>query len=232
MTAIDLILFDCDGVLVDSEVLAARLGAHLFGEYGVDISTQDLCARYAGMESSEILKQVRKEYKVALPADLFERSQQMLDDLLFNELREIDGAHEVLERIAGPRCICSNSSSGRLDLELTRTGLKPFFAPYIFSAMDLGPGRTKPRPDIYLHGAAEFDADPSRCLVVEDSVHGVHAAVSAGMHVIGFTGGGHSYPAHAGQLRETGAEVVISRLSELPGLVEMYQCGERPTPAP
>jgi beta-phosphoglucomutase-like phosphatase (HAD superfamily) len=103
---------------------------------------------------------------------------------------------------------------------LTKVGLKPYFEGHIYSAKDLGPDRTKPKPDIYIHGAKQFGVDPSRCLVVEDSVHGVHAARAAGMRVIGFTGGGHTYPTHADRLTDAGAETVISRMVELPQMVE------------
>lgn len=223
MSGLDLILFDCDGVLVDSEILAAELGSRLLAECGYDISAQSICIRFAGMEWKSILTQIEQESGLSLAARLFDKSNAMLDDILAAKVQEIDGVRGALEQISGPRCICSNSSSARLDLELTKTGLKSYFKPHIFSAMDLGPGRTKPKPDIYLYGASQFDVDPERCLAIEDSVHGVHAARVAGMSVIGFTGGGHTYKAHAERLKEAGADIVFSSMVELPQLVKSYR---------
>jgi beta-phosphoglucomutase-like phosphatase (HAD superfamily) len=102
---------------------------------------------------------------------------------------------------------------------LTKVGLKEHFAPHIYSAKDLGADRVKPKPDIFLHGAKQFNVSPSRCVVVEDSVHGVHAAREAGMRVIGFTGASHTYPSHADKLTDAGAETVIARMSDLPGVI-------------
>ena len=102
---------------------------------------------------------------------------------------------------------------------LTKVGLKEYFAPHIYSAKDLGANRVKPKPDIFLHGAKQFNVNPSKAIVIEDSVHGVHAARAAGMRVIGFTGASHTYPTHADRLTDAGAETVISRMQDLPGMV-------------
>ena len=93
---------------------------------------------------------------------------------------ESEGVPFALSRIKGPRCICSNSSSARLEMMLTKVGLKPYFAPNIFSAKDLGPDKVKPRPDIFLHALETFKVSPTRAIVIEDSVHGIHGAVAAG----------------------------------------------------
>ena len=134
-------------------------------------------------------------------------------------MKAIEGVPYALSRISGPRCICSNSSAHRLDMMLTKVGLKEFFAPHIYSAKDLGADRVKPKPDIFLHGASQFGVSPSKCLVIEDSVHGVHAARAAGMRVVGFTGASHTYPSHADKLTDAGAETVIARMRDLPGVV-------------
>lgn len=215
MTKPELILFDCDGVLVDSEILAAEVGAATLVEAGVPITTEDLCIHYAGMEWRAIIQALETLHSVTLPEALFAESNARLDAVLAARLVAIEGTHDLLQQLSGPRCICSNSSSDRLMVELTRTGLLDFFGPHIYSAMDLGPGRTKPQPDVYLHGAAQFDADPAHCLVVEDSVHGVTAARRAGMTVIGFTGAGHSYPGHGDRLRNAGASCIAATMPEL-----------------
>jgi HAD superfamily hydrolase (TIGR01509 family) len=222
MSQIDLILFDCDGVLVDSEILAANLGARLLTEVGVPIAPRELCERYAGMEWRAIMDDLETRHQMTLPETLFAESNALLDAMLANELEAIDGVRELLSALQGQRCICSNSSSARLQIELERTALHAFFGSHVYSAMDLGPGRTKPQPDVYLHGAAQFAADPARCLVVEDSVHGVTAARRAGMTVIGFTGAGHSYPEHAARLTDAGATIVVDSMPSLQPVLGDY----------
>ena len=220
MSGFDLVLFDCDGVLVDSEIIAAEVESKLLRDSGFDITPEDMCIRFAGMDWKSILLTIEQEADIPVSAQLIDKSEKLLDAALARRVKMIDGVRYALAKITEQRCICSNSSSHRLDLMLTKVGLKPYFEGHIYSAKDLGPDRTKPRPDIYLHGAAQFGVDPSRCLVVEDSVHGVHAARAAGMRVIGFTGGSHTYPNHADRLIDSGAETVISRMIELPQMVE------------
>ncbi|MFM2279829.1 MAG: hypothetical protein RLZZ444_2060 [Pseudomonadota bacterium] len=220
MSGFDLILFDCDGVLVDSEIIAAEVESKLLREAGFEISAEDMCIRFAGMDWKNILLTVEQEAELPLSATLIDKSEKLLDRTLGQRVKMIEGVRYALSKITEQRCICSNSSSHRLDLMLTKVGLKPYFEGHIYSAKDLGPDRTKPKPDIYLHGAKAFGAEPSRCLVIEDSVHGVTAARAAGMRVIGFTGGSHTYPTHADRLTDAGAETVISRMVELPQMVE------------
>lgn len=220
MAGFDLILFDCDGVLVDSEIIAAEVESKLLRDAGFDITAEDMCIRFAGMDWKSILLTIEKESELPLSASLIDKSEKLLDATLAKRVKIIDGVRYALSKITEQRCICSNSSSRRLDLMLTKVGLKPYFEDHVYSAKDLGPDRTKPKPDIYLHGAKQFDVDPARCLVIEDSVHGTHAARAAGMRVIGFTGGSHTYPTHADRLTDAGAETVISRMIELPQMVE------------
>jgi len=220
MSGFDLILFDCDGVLVDSEIIAAEVESKLLRDSGFDITAEDMCIRFAGMDWKSILLTIEQEADIPVSAQLLDKSEKLLDAALLRRVKMIEGVRYALAKITEQRCICSNSSSPRLDLMLTKVGLKPFFEGHIYSAKDLGPDRTKPKPDIYLHGAKQFGADPSRCLVIEDSIHGVHAARAAGMRVIGFTGGSHTYPTHADRLTDAGAETVISRMVELPEMVE------------
>lgn len=220
MAGFDLILFDCDGVLVDSEIIAAEVESKLLRDAGFEISPEDMCIRFAGMDWKSILLAIEQESELPLSASLIDKSEKLLDATLAKRVKIIDGVRYALSKITEQRCICSNSSSHRLDMMLIKVGLKPYFEGHVYSAKDLGPDRTKPKPDIYLHGAKQFDVDPARCLVIEDSVHGTHAARTAGMRVIGFTGGSHTYPTHADRLTDAGAETVISRMIELPQMVE------------
>lgn len=219
MSGFDLILFDCDGVLVDSEIIAAKVESQLLTEAGYPISVEEMGERFAGMTWKNILLTIEKEADIPLSASLLDKSEKLLDARLERDVKIIDGVKFALARLTTQRCICSNSSSARLDMMLTKVGLKPYFAPHIYSAKDLGPDRVKPKPDIFLHGAQQFGVDPSRCLVVEDSTHGVQAARAAGMRVVGFTGASHTYPSHADRLTDAGAETVISRMQDLPAVV-------------
>ncbi|MGV1801897.1 HAD family hydrolase [Agrobacterium vitis] len=219
MAGFDLILFDCDGVLVDSEIIAAKVESKLLTEAGYPISVEEMGERFSGMTWKNILMTIEKEVDIPLSASLIDKSEALLDQRLAREVKLVEGVTYALSRLQGPRCICSNSSSQRLDMMLTKVGLKEFFAPHVYSAKDLGADRVKPKPDIYLHGAAQFNVKPQNCVVVEDSVHGIHAARAAGMRVIGFTGASHTYPSHADRLTEAGAETVIARMMDLPAVI-------------
>jgi HAD superfamily hydrolase (TIGR01509 family) len=219
MNGFDLIIFDCDGVLVDSEIIAAEVESGLLAEAGYPISIEEMGERFSGMTWQNILLQVEREASIPISASLIDKSEALLDLRLKQDVQAIAGVEAAVTRIALKRCICSNSSSARLDMMLGKVGLKPLFAPNIFSAKDLGADRVKPKPDIFLHGAKQMGVSPSRCVVVEDSVHGVKAARAAGMRVIGFTGASHTYPSHADKLTDAGAETVISRMIDLPGVV-------------
>lgn len=219
MSGFDLTLFDCDGVLVDSEIIAAKVESKLLTEAGYPISVEEMGERFAGMTWKNILLTIEREVDIPLSASLLDKSEKLLDQRLAREVKIIEGVAYALSRLPGPRCICSNSSLSRLEMMLNKVGLWEAFAPNIFSAKDLGADRVKPKPDIFLHGAAQFGISPDRCIVVEDSVHGVHAARSAGMRVIGFTGASHTYPSHADKLTDAGAETVISRMADLPAVI-------------
>ncbi|KKX28282.1 HAD family hydrolase [Rhizobium sp. LC145] len=219
MSGFDLIIFDCDGVLVDSEIIAAQVESRLLTEAGYPISVEEMGERFAGLTWKDILLAVEKEADIPFSASLLDKSEKLLDAKLAREVKIIDGVKFALARLTTQRCICSNSSSHRLDMMLTKVGLKPYFAPHIFSAKDLGPDRAKPKPDIFLHAAEQFNVSPSKVLVIEDSVHGIHGARAAGMRVVGFTGASHTYASHSDRLTDAGAETVISRMVDLPAVV-------------
>jgi HAD superfamily hydrolase (TIGR01509 family) len=220
MDGFDLIIFDCDGVLVDSEIIAAEVEARLLTEAGYPIEAGELAERFAGLTWKDILLAVEREAAIPLQASLLDRSEKLLDDRLGRSVKAIEGVTGALARFTTPRCICSNSSEKRLGLMLKRTRLWAYFEPHIYSAKSLGEGRTKPKPDIFLHAAEAMRASPANTLVIEDSVHGVHGARAAGMRVVGFTGASHTYPAHADKLMDAGAETTISRMADLPATIK------------
>lgn len=219
MTQIDLVVFDCDGVLVDSEIIAARIEAELLTRAGYPIEAEDLARTYAGLTFKEILLRIEQESGQLFQASLIEEAEALVDRRLASEVRAIEGAHQAVASVTGKRCICSNSSPARLEAMLTRTRLLPFFEGRIFSSLDTPSARPKPAPDVFLHAADKMEADPKRCFVIEDSVHGVAGARAAGMRVIGFTGASHSHPGHADLLTEAGAETTIRRWADFPAVL-------------
>ncbi len=218
----DLVIFDCDGVLVDSEIIAARVEAELLTSAGYEISAEEIAESYAGLTFKDIMMRVEEKSHIPLQASLIDRAEELVDRRLRSDVRAIDGVREAVAAVTVPRCICSNSSPERLKISLTRTKLYDRFRPYVFSAVAIGNKRPKPAPDVFLHAANEFDADPRNCVVIEDSTHGVHGAKAAGMRVIGFIGGSHSWPGHADQLTAAGAETVIRRMADLPATVAAF----------
>ena len=219
MSGFDLIIFDCDGVLVDSEIIAAQVESRLLTEAGYPISVEEMGERFSGMTWKNILLEVEREASIPISATLLDKSEKLLDARLARDVKVIDSVKFALSRLTTQRCICSNSSSARLDMMLTKVGLKPYFESHVYSAKDLGADRVKPKPDIFLHGAKQFAVSPDRVVVIEDSVHGITGARAAGMRVIGFTGASHSYPSHADKLTDAGAETVISRMQDLPATI-------------
>lgn len=206
-----LIIFDCDGVLVDSEIIAARVEAAMISEAGFAITPEEMMERYSGLTTKDILFRIEAESQVPFQASLLDRMKETLDRKLASDVRAIDGAAAAVAAVQGPYCICSNSALSRIEAMLTRTRMLPLFEGRIFSARDTPSQRTKPAPDVFLHAAQAMSKDPAKTFVIEDSVHGVMGAKAAGMRVIGFTGASHSYPGHADRLTEAGAETVINR---------------------
>ncbi|CAM5509357.1 HAD superfamily hydrolase (TIGR01509 family) [Aquamicrobium terrae] len=219
MTKPDLVIFDCDGVLVDSEIIAARVEADLLTEAGYEISAEELAETYAGLTFKDILMAVEEKSSIPFQISMIDRAEELVDRRLRREVRAIDGVRDAVAAVSVPRCICSNSRSERIAFMLEKTGLSPLFAGRIFSALETPTGKTKPAPDVFLYAAETLGAKPADTFVIEDSVHGVAGARAAGMRVVGFTGASHSYPGHADALTEAGAETVIRRWAELNGVL-------------
>ncbi|WP_273787920.1 HAD family hydrolase [Bartonella grahamii] len=222
MPQIDLIIFDCDGVLVDSEYLAAKIGSQLLKQTGYEISPEELSERFAGLIFRDILKQVEQETEKPISANLIDQMTNIFRTQIKTKLRAIDDVREAVEIIQTryPYCICSNAKSVDIKEMLTTVDLYDLFEGKIFSAPEVGTKRTKPAPDVFLFAAQQLQADPQNTIVIEDSLHGVHAATAAGMRVIGFTGGSHSYLGHSNALAEAGAETVIAKHAHLGEVLE------------
>ena len=215
-----LIIFDCDGVLIDSEILAARVDCELLREIGYEITPEDLTHRFAGFTTERIFELIGEEIGRKVPDELIRRAEVETDRRLGKEVEPIAGVHEMLDLLEDPRCICSNSRSERLRISLEKVRLWDRFRPYVFSAREVGTGRGKPEPDVFLHAAKVFGVDPDEAIVIEDSVTGITGAVRAGMRVVGFTGASHSWPGHGEALMDAGAVTVVRRLAEVPPTIE------------
>ena len=217
---VELVIFDCDGVLVDSEIIAARAETALLAQIGIEIDPIEFAGRFAGLTFRDILVRLEAETGHVFQASLLDKQRAELDRRLAREVKAISGAADAVAAVKLPRCVCSNSRWERLEMMLTKTRLLPLFEGHVFSAMDLPEKRPKPAPDVFLHAAKEMKANPANCIVIEDSVHGIAGAKAAGMRVIGFTGGAHSYPGHSDLLTEAGAETAINRWADLGPVLE------------
>lgn len=217
-----LILFDCDGVLVDSEIIAARVDSEHLEKFGFKITPEEVIRRFTGLTSDDIVEIVEGEIGKTLPDDFLTGQKAELNERLAEEVEAIPGAAEVLDALGGGRAVCSNSESDRLKITLERTGLWDRFAPSIWSAVEVGTKKPKPDPNVYQFAMEQFGADPRDTMIIEDSVFGVAAGHAAGARVVGFTGGQHAWPGMADLLTQAGAETVINRLTDIPRLVEAF----------
>jgi HAD superfamily hydrolase (TIGR01509 family) len=208
--AFDLVIFDNDGVLVDSEPHAQRITAALLTELGWPLSPADCNARFLGRSMAGIRALAEAELGRALPADFEDRYHAELFAAFRTGLTAIPGVARALEQITLPTCVASSGSHQRIRVALTTTGLFARFDGRIFSAQDVTRG--KPAPDLFLHAARRLGADPARCAVVEDSPAGVEAANAAGMTAFGYAG-----VTPAAQLRH--AACIFASMAELPALL-------------
>ncbi|HLN07656.1 MAG TPA: HAD family hydrolase [Stellaceae bacterium] len=209
----DLVIFDCDGVLIDSELLTIRVEVALLAERGIAITTDEIIERYCGISMEAMVADLEARFGCTLGDEFHSSHASRFASICETDLQAMAGIEAVLDGIPGKTCIASSSSPERLRHTLGLVGLYQRFEPYIYSATMVARG--KPAPDLFLLAAAQMAADPECCVVVEDSLPGVTAAVAAGMTAIGFVGGGHCSPGRADQLRSGGAVVVIDRMPEL-----------------
>jgi len=218
--ALPLLIFDCDGVLIDSETIACRAEAACLAECGILVSADEIIDRYLGISMATMLADLstRLRHSVpALPPDFAEILRARVAAAFEAALQPMPGIARLLETLPHPRCVASSSAPERLRQSLSLTGLLCLFQPHIFSATQVPRG--KPAPDLFLFAARRMGMAPAGCVVIEDSVPGVQAATAAGMRVIGFTGGSHCRPGHAERLRAAGASVTCNELRDLPDLL-------------
>lgn len=199
-----LIVYDFDGVIAESEVLANTVLADFVTELGVDTTVEDSYRLYMGRCFADVMTAVEATIGRPLPAAFPEDFQTRTLARFRSELQAVEGARDYIRAFEHlPRCIASSSSPDRLALCLDVLGLKAEFGRNVFSASEVPRG--KPHPDIFLHAAGRMGAVPADCIVIEDSPSGVEAGVAAGMTVIGLLAGSHIQPGHGKRLEAAGA---------------------------
>lgn len=214
MTGIDLLVFDCDGVLVDSEALVMEVEAALLTEAGFPLSTDEIADNYVGLSYTTMMADLGARYGRPVPEELSQRVQRAALERFPDHLVAVPGMTELLATSDRARCVASSSNIDRIELSLRITGLADRFAAgTIFSAQMVERG--KPAPDLFLLAAHTLGVEPAGCLVIEDSTAGVTAAKAAGMQVVGLVAGGHARPHLGHRLEEAGASRVFQRVDQL-----------------
>jgi len=211
-----LLIFDCDGVLVDSEVIALETLREMLASLGRPMTMDEVDREFTGGSLADTVATAGRLLGRPLPADVGQKFGQRLLDRLRLELKPMPGVRDAILALPYRRCVASSSSPDRLKLSLEVTGLAPLFE-HVFSAVQVARG--KPAPDLYLLAAKTLGEPPERCIVIEDTSRGVVAGRAAGARVVGFAGAAHATPALAEDLRRAGAEVVIGAMHELPAVV-------------
>lgn len=209
-----LVIFDCDGVLVDSEAISNRIMAEAIEAAGVPITYDECRARFVGGTLQRVIDTVEEWRGKPLPAGWKEDFEARRNDAFRRELEAVPGAAatvEVVRNSGTPLCVASSGSLAKMALTLELTGLRPFFGDNLFSADMVAHG--KPAPDLFLYAAEQMGQVPENCVVVEDSLLGVTAAVAAGMRVLAYTG-----EAEADALKAAGAQP-FDAMAELPELL-------------
>jgi HAD superfamily hydrolase (TIGR01509 family) len=212
MRRTDLIIFDCDGVLVDSEVLSCGCLSAVLAGHGIALGLDEALERFVGRSVTAVREhygELGRPLPDRFPAELKARVRETFAA----SLSPIEGVAALLSSLEPPICVASSSDLDRVSFSLAMTGLAEYFGGRIYTAQMVKRG--KPAPDLFLHAAAEMGADPRHTLVIEDSVSGVRAGKAAGMTVWGFVGGAH-YASRDGRamLRAAGADRVFAHMSE------------------
>ena len=207
-----LIIFDCDGVLVDSEPISNRILAEMLTDAGLPVSVDECYEHFMGRTMRDCVDILASRFRHRVDADFVARVRRRTLDALEAEIEPVTGVEAVLQGLSIPVCVASSGQLVKMRTTLGRSGLLPYFGDNLFSAA--GMARGKPHPDIFLRAAAAMGTEPSACAVVEDSTPGVEAGIAAGMTVFG-------YAALAGRERLAAAGArVFTDMRELPALLE------------
>jgi HAD superfamily hydrolase (TIGR01509 family) len=223
-----LVIFDCDGVLVDSEVLSIREATAALQQEGLAIGEAEVRERFLGTSLDTLMTQIEADLGRSLSGDFSRRLTSATLAAFERDMKPIAGVAQAIQAIDAMVCVASSGTLERIRRSLDIAGLRDLFEPNIYSATMVARG--KPYPDLFLHVAAAVNVAPQHCLVIEDSLVGVAAARQAGMSVFGFTGGAHLVGTNQAELlAETGAEKVFADMSALPALIRFAAAlGSRP----
>ena len=214
---VDLVIFDCDGVLVHSEVISCRAHAETLTRHGYPITADQVLVRFLGVSDREARMTIEAEFGRSLPDDFELQVKQATLQFYADGLRTIPHVDEAIAAIGLPKCVASSGTPEKIRHGLECAGLYDLLAPNIFSATQVKRG--KPAPDLFLFAAGQMQASPARCIVIEDSVPGIAGALAAGMTVLGFHGGSHCRPGYADTLRAAGANMTFDDMRQLPDLI-------------
>lgn len=204
----ELVIFDCDGVLVDSEPIINRIFAETLTEFGFPITHTEVTQKFVGKSLKTCLEIIEQSYNKPLPKNFIEVCKEREFAALQQELQPVSGIMEVLEQLTLPKCVASNSSHRHIQFVLKLTGLLHKFDGKIYSCYDVP--RPKPFCDVYLYAAEQMNTNPEHCVVIEDSVPGVQAGYAAGMTVFGYAK--YSDPT---DLTAAGAKIVFNDMQQL-----------------
>ncbi len=210
---VNAVLFDCDGVLVDSEPMSKRLMVDMLIEMGISSEVEQLLESFYGQRMSDCLRTVEDWLGHALPASFLDEFRAREYPMLAQRVTAIPGIHTALTALSVPVAVASNGPLDKIRTTLTATGLLARFGEHIYSAYQIG--RFKPDPALYLHAADQLQVDPATCVVVEDSVFGARAGIAAGMRVLGFG-------ENLADLEAVGA-IGLSDMSRLPRVIEALE---------
>lgn len=185
----DLVIFDCDGVLIDSEIISLSMLIAELAERGVSVDLDYVSRNFLGRSYPTVMQTIRDQFGLDLPPEFEDRYRARLLAAFQTDLKVMPGIREAIDGLVLPYCVATSSSLARAEMSLRHTGLGDLVGPRLFTASMVARG--KPAPDLFLHAARECGADPARCLVIEDSLTGIRAGLAAGMTVWRFTGGSH-----------------------------------------
>ncbi len=209
-----LVIFDCDGVLVDSEPISLGVLVEALDAAGVSMTTEEASERFLGRSLQSMSAILHDEYGLATDNTFLEAMRMRLYARFRQELKSVPGIRQAVEQLDAACCVASSSQPERIRLSLTVTGLIDLFEPHIFSATMVARG--KPAPDLFLHASAQMGYAPANCIVIEDSPAGIEAAKAAGMRVFAFAGASHARnERHRQVLASLGPDVLFDDMDEL-----------------
>lgn len=220
ISTFDLLIFDCDGVLIDSEAIVCRVEVEALAALGYHIALPTFLDRFIGKAAKDSRALIEAELGRPLPQGSDKEMARRVAHAFAQELTSIPGVETALAALPAAKCVASSSLPERLAYTLDLTGLSKWFDGAVFSASMVAHG--KPAPDLFLYAARQMGAAPGRCLVIEDSPPGIVAAKAAGMTAFGFTGGSRCRPGHAERLAAVGADLVFAEMRALPHLVASF----------